>query len=517
MSASEFYSHGNFPANGAQGSSSAMRSELEAIENGLSAKMPDLSGNGSKIVAINSGASALEAITTTGTGSGVRATSPTLTSPTLVTPALGTPASGTLTNCTLPVGGVSGLGTGVATFLATPSSVNLKAAVTDETGSGALVFATSPALVTPDLGVPSAITLTNATGLPVGGITGFGSGVATFLATPSSANLASAVTGETGSGALVFGTAPTIASAVLTTPDLGTPSAGTLTNCTIPVGGVSGLGSGVATFLATPSSANLASAVTGETGSGALVFGTAPTIDNPTITNWVGSTGITTLGTVTTGTWSATTVAVNKGGTGQTSYTDGQLLIGNSTGNTLTKATLTAGSGITVTNGGGTVTIAANPNALASAITSAAAIANTETVVSSYVCAANELAAGTTFHFRAAASQAGTNAANPTIRIRVGTTTLTGNIAAALTGVSGSGGTPSWFEGFVTVRTAGAGGTVIASICHHNQSQSRVEAQTATVAVDTTAASQRIEFTFISGNAANTFTFQNATVVKVVA
>ena len=50
---------------------------------------------------------------------------------------------------------------------------------------------------------------------------------------------------------------------------------------------------------------------------------------------------------------------VASGGTGQTSYTDGQLLIGNSTGNTLTKATLTAGSGITVTNGSGSITIAA--------------------------------------------------------------------------------------------------------------------------------------------------------------
>ena len=75
-------------------------------------------------------------------------------------------------------------------------------------------------------------------------------------------------------------------SPALTTPNLGTPSAGTLTNCTgLPVAtGVSGLGSGVATFLATPSSANLASAVTGETGSGALVFGTSPTITSPVLT-----------------------------------------------------------------------------------------------------------------------------------------------------------------------------------------------------------------------------------------
>ena len=79
----------------------------------------------------------------------------------LVTPTLGTPASGTLTNCTgLPVGsGVSGLGTNVATFLATPSSANLRAALTDETGTGVAVFATTPTLVTPVLGVATGTSL----------------------------------------------------------------------------------------------------------------------------------------------------------------------------------------------------------------------------------------------------------------------------------------------------------------------------------------------------------------------
>jgi hypothetical protein len=57
-----------------------------------------------------------------------------------------------------------------------------------------------------------------------------------------------------------------------------------------------------------------------------------------------------------------TALSTGSGGTGQTSYTDGQLLIGNSSGNTLSKATLTAGTGVTITNGAGSIIIAAVNN-----------------------------------------------------------------------------------------------------------------------------------------------------------
>ena len=82
-------------------------------------------------------------------------------------------------------------------------------------------------------------------------------------------------------------------------------------------------------------------------------------LSGSTLGSGVTGSSLTSVGTLSSGTWSASTIAVNKGGTGQTSYTDGQLLIGNTSGNTLSKATLTAGSNITITNGNGSIEIAA--------------------------------------------------------------------------------------------------------------------------------------------------------------
>lgn len=128
---------------------------------------------------------------------------------------------------------------GIQAWLANPSSANLRTAMTDETGTGLLVFATSPTLVTPILG------------------------------TVTSGNIS----------------ACTSTSMVMVTPILGTPTSGTLTNCTgLPVGtGISGLGTGVATFLATPSSANLLATLTDETGTGSAVFANTPTLVTPVI------------------------------------------------------------------------------------------------------------------------------------------------------------------------------------------------------------------------------------------
>lgn len=216
--------------------------------------------------------------------------------------------------------GISSLGAGVATFLGTPTSANLIAAVSDETGSGALVFGTSPTIATPTL------TLSSTTSTVEGRIAWdgtndqlrIGDGAATRTISPD--DKAATLTNKT-----INGSSNTITNISLTTAITGT----------LPVAnggtGITSFGTGVATFLGTPSSANLASAITDETGSGSLVFGT-----NPTITPAAGTT---------------TTATSGAGYMGMPQ---------NSTGTGITLAATDAGKHIYVTTTGQTITIPAN-------------------------------------------------------------------------------------------------------------------------------------------------------------
>ena len=196
----------------------------------------------------------------------------------------------------------------------TATSSALAGVMSDETGSGSLAFATSPTLVTPVLGTPASGTLTNCT-FPTlnqdttGNAATVTNGVYTtnnlsVLAATTSAQLAGVISDETGSGALVFATSPT-----LVTPALGTPASGVLTNCT---GTASGLTAGTVT-----TNANLTGDVT--------------SVGNAT-----------TLGTV----------AVTKGGTNITSYVVGDILYADTTTSLAKLAASTDGHVLTAAGAG---------------------------------------------------------------------------------------------------------------------------------------------------------------------
>ena len=173
--------------------------------------------------------------------------------------------TGGVLGCSQPsVSDIAGFGTGVATFLGTPTSANLRGALTDETGTGAAVFANGPTLVIPNLGTPSALILTNATGLPVStGVSGLGTGIAASLATN---------TGSSGAPVLFNGALGTPSSGVATNLT-GTASgltAGTVTTNANLTGAVTSVGN--ASSLGSFTSANLRGALTDESGTGAAYF-----------------------------------------------------------------------------------------------------------------------------------------------------------------------------------------------------------------------------------------------------
>ena len=312
---------------------------------------------------------------------------------------------------TLPVAnggtGITSLGTGVATFLGTPSSANLAAAVTDETGSGSLVFATSPTLVTPALGTPTSGNFSTGTFTwPTfnQNTSGTAAGLSATLAVASGGT---GVTTSTGTGSTVLSASPTFTGTPLA------PTATTGTNTTqlattaFVQNQIGAIAAGVSSFSAgttglTPSTgttgnvtlagtlavANGGTGVTTSTGTGSTVLSaspaltgtpTVPTAANGTNTTQAASTAfvINQIGAIAAGVSSfsagttgltpslatsgavtlAGTLAIANGGTGTTSTT----FVNAATNVTGTLPVANGGTGVTTSTGSGNNVLSTSP------------------------------------------------------------------------------------------------------------------------------------------------------------
>jgi hypothetical protein len=243
-------------------------------------------------------------------------TNKTLTSPTLTTPALGVATADSINGTTIPNTKTLVVTTDKLNVLAATSSSELAGIISDETGTGALVFANTPTLVTPNIGAATGTSLVLSGDLTVNGTTttinsteitiddknltlgsvasptdavADGGGLTLKGATDKTFSWVDATDAWTSSEHLnlasgkdyyLNGTLVTAATQTLTNKTID----GASNTLTVRIANdVSGLGTGVATFLATPSSANLAAALTDEAGSGTVAFTTSPTFVTPTL------------------------------------------------------------------------------------------------------------------------------------------------------------------------------------------------------------------------------------------
>jgi hypothetical protein len=377
----------------------------------------------------------------------------------------GTTLKSTVTNSSLTSVGTITSGTWNGSTLAVAYGGT---GVTTSTGSGNVVLSTTPTLVTPILGTPTSATLTNATGLPITtGVSGLGTGIASFLATPTSANLITAMTDETGSGALVFANTPT-----LVTPVIGAATGTSLVlSSTLNVGGAATI-TGTLTANGTAALNDNVTVAAGKT----FTVGTGAT----TLGGTLGVTGATTLSsTLTAGTSTLTSLSVTNNET-----VGGTLGV---TGATTLSSTLTAGTStltsLSVTNNetvGGTLGVT-GATTLSSTLT-----AGTSTLTSLSVTN-NETVGGTLGVTGATTLSSLTASGTSTL------TTLTTTGAAT-------------FSSTVKITTGAAAGKVLTSDASGNATWSYSIGSTVVTSTTTYAITLAEAYVFYTGSAAGAFT-----------
>lgn len=445
---------------------------------------------------------------------------------------------------------INSTGGGASTFTSITSGTNTAAAMVVGTGAtlgvsgsgtinattlGSATFA-SPGAIGGT--TPAAVTGTAITGSSItdSGITGL-----TQCVHASSAGLLSGTGSDCGSGgstafsALTSGTNTTAAMVIGTGGSLGVTGSGTNTATAVPVTGVTGMGTGVGTFLVTPSSANLAAAVTGETGTGSLVFGTAPSISSPTVATAETLSFITGLTQClhvnSSGVLSGTGADCGSGGSGTVnSGTAGDLAYYATTGTAVSQATV--GSGLTLASGNLTTTAVLNAQTgttytiLATDSSKLVTFSNASaTAVTLPVATTTGFGAG--FSFDVQNKGVGTVTITPTTSTINGSSTLvvatnqgcsvtsdgTNYQVSACTALSAGGGSGTVNSGtanqlayYASSGTAVSGATVGAGLSVSSGTvvtTSAINAQTSTT------------YTFVSTDATKLVTFNNASAIAV--